>query len=158
MIQTIKDEHLIDPIKSVEVYKCCNVVTDIETYDTTVHITNIAEVYRLLMKVGTEIGYREHFYLICMNYRQSVVGVYDLFVGGVSSSIVDIKVLLRIPIILGCSNIIVAHNHPTGSLDISKDDIDLTKKIKEGSKYLDINLLDSVVFSYEGIKSILHGD
>lgn len=158
MIQIIKDEHLIDPIESVEVYKCCNVVTNIETYDTNVQITNTDDVYKLLMKVGTEIGYREHFYLICMNYRHNVVGVYDLFVGGISSSIVDIKVLLRIPIILGCSKIIVAHNHPTGSLDISEDDIDLTKKIKEGSKYLDINLLDSVVFSYEGIKSILHGN
>jgi DNA repair protein RadC len=108
------------------------------------------------MKVGREIGYREHFYLICMNYRHNVIGVYDLFVGGISSSIVDVGVLLRIPIILGCSKIIVAHNHPTGSLDISEHDIDLTKRIKEGSKYLGIELLDSVVFSYEGIKSILH--
>lgn len=158
MIQTIKDEHLIDPIESVEVYKCCNVVTNIETYDTTIQITNTDDVYKLLMKVGTEIGYREHFYLICMNNRNGVMGVYDLFTGGIGYSMVDVRVLLRVPIILSCNKIIVAHNHPTGSLDISEDDIEVTKKIKESCKYLDINLLDSVVFSYEGIKSILHGN
>ena len=156
MIQTIKDEHLIDPIDSIEVYKCCNVTTDIETYDTPIQILNQNDVYNLLMKVGKEIGYREHFYLICMNYKHNVMGVYDIFTGGINSSIVDVSVLLRIPIILGCNRIIVAHNHPTGSLDISNYDIEVTKNIKEGCKYLNIELLDAVVFSYQGIKSILH--
>jgi DNA repair protein RadC len=156
MIQTIKDEYLIDPIDSVEVYKCCNVTTDIETYDTPIQILNKKDVYNLLIKVGKEIGYREHFYLICMNNKNNVMGVYDVFIGGISSSIVDIGVLLRIPIILGCNKIIVAHNHPTGSLDISDQDKEVTKKIKKACEYLSIDLLDAVVFSYQGIKSIIH--
>jgi DNA repair protein RadC len=156
MIQTIKDEHLIDPIESLEVYKCCNVTTDIETYDTPIQILNKKDVYNLLIKVGKEIGYREHFYLICANNKNNVIGVYDVFIGGISSSIVDIGVLLRIPIILGCNKIIVAHNHPTGSLDISDQDKEVTKKIKKACEYLSIDLLDAVVFSYQGIKSIIH--
>jgi DNA repair protein RadC len=125
-------------------------------YDTPVQILNQNDVYNLLMKVGKEIGYREHFYLICMNNRHNVMGVYDVFVGGIGYSIVDVGVLLRIPIILGCNKIIVAHNHPTGSLDVSDDDIKVTKNIKEGCKYLNIDLLDAVVFSYNGIVSILN--
>ena len=156
MIQTIKDEYLIDPIDSIEVYKCCNVTTDIETYDTPIQILNKKDVYNLLIKVGKEIGYREHFYLICMNNKNNVIGVYDVFIGGISSSIVDMGVLLRIPIILGCNKIIVAHNHPTGSLDISDQDKEVTKKIKRACEYLSIDLLDAVVFSYQGIKSIIH--
>jgi DNA repair protein RadC len=156
MIQTIKDEYLIDPIDSIEVCKCCNVTTDIETYDTPIQILNKKDVYNLLIKVGKEIGYREHFYLICMNNKNNVIGVYDVFIGGISSSIVDMGVLLRIPIILGCNKIIVAHNHPTGSLDISDQDKEVTKKIKRACEYLSIDLLDAVVFSYQGIKSIIH--
>jgi DNA repair protein RadC len=156
MIQRIKDEYLIDPIDSIEVYKCCNVTTDIETYDTPIQILNKKDVYNLLIKVGKEIGYREHFYLICMNNKNNVIGVYDVFIGGISSSIVDMGVLLRIPIILGCNKIIVAHNHPTGSLDISDQDKEVTKKIKRACEYLSIDLLDAVVFSYQGIKSIIH--
>jgi len=74
-----------------------------------------------------------------------LLGIYPLSKGGVSGTMVDVKLLLASAIKANTSSIIVAHNHPSGNLKPSENDLRLTRRIKEGAKLLDITLLDHVI-------------
>lgn len=102
----------------------------------------------------------EHFYVIFLNRANNIIGWYQVSIGGVSASIVDIKKVLTAA--LGClaSSIICVHNHPSGNLKPSNADIKITNKIKNSIKLLDMSLLDHIIvgnnqeyysFSDEGV-------
>jgi DNA repair protein RadC len=70
--------------------------------------------------------------------------------GGITSTAVDPRMIFRRALETGAVSIIVAHNHPSGSVRPSKADESLTQKILQGSKYMDIKLLDHVIIGREG--------
>lgn len=70
--------------------------------------------------------------------------------GGITSTTVDPRLIFRRAFELGATGMIVAHNHPSGSVRPSKADEALTQKILQGSKYLDIKLLDHLIIGHEG--------
>lgn len=65
----------------------------------------------------------------------------------------DPKIIFSVALKAMASGIIVAHNHPSGNLNPSQTDLDLTKKMKEGGKFLELQLLDHVIISSEGYYS-----
>jgi DNA repair protein RadC len=87
---------------------------------------------------------REEFWLIIMK-KNTVVSVERLHEGGLDTSMVDIRLLLKRLLEKDATNFIMAHNHPSGKLSPSQSDINLTKKIKEAVNYLDIKLLDHLI-------------
>lgn len=70
--------------------------------------------------------------------------------GGITSTTVDPRRIFRRALEVGAVSMIVAHNHPSGSVQPSKADESLTQKLLHGSKYLDIKLLDHVIIGREG--------
>jgi DNA repair protein RadC len=70
--------------------------------------------------------------------------------GGITSTTVDPRRIFRRALEIGAVSMIIAHNHPSGSVRPSKADEALTQKILQGSKYLDIKLLDHVIIGREG--------
>lgn len=70
--------------------------------------------------------------------------------GGVSGTIVDLKIIFKIAVEHLASSIILCHNHPSGNLKPSNEDISLTKKIKEAGKLLEIPILDHLIISDSG--------
>ena len=70
--------------------------------------------------------------------------------GGISETIVDIRLLLKSALQCGATAIIVAHNHPSGVLKPSTSDIKLTQKIKKAGENMDIKLLDHLIISEKG--------
>ena len=74
--------------------------------------------------------------------------------GGVSGTVADPKLIFAAAIKANACGIILAHNHPSGNLHPSQADIDLTKKMKEGGKLLEIQLLDHVIVTTEGYSSL----
>ena len=99
------------------------------------------------------IQLQEEFKVLLLNRANSVLGIYPLSKGGVSGTMVDIKLLLASAIKANASSIIIAHNHPSGNLKPSESDNILTRKIKEGAKLMDINLLDHLVVVNDGFYS-----
>ncbi len=91
------------------------------------------------------IQLQEEFKVLLLNRANVVLGIYPLSKGGVSGTMVDVKLLLASAIKANTSSIIVAHNHPSGNLKPSENDLRLTRRIKEGAKLLDITLLDHVI-------------
>jgi len=78
-----------------------------------------------------------------------VMGVYLLSTGGVEGSIVDLKLLFGTATKMLASGIILAHNHPSGNLNPSNNDIQLTEKVKKAAGILDIAFIDHIIITEE---------
>lgn len=100
-----------------------------------------------------QIEYQEHFWLLLLNRANEVIGSRCMFKGGVSGTIVDIKMILGLALKCNASGIIVAHNHPSGNLSPSNEDLKLNDKLKLASKHVDIQLLDNLVVTLNGYTS-----
>jgi DNA repair protein RadC len=101
------------------------------------------------------IGFLEESKMLLLNRRNSVLGIVDISMGGVSGTVIDPKVIFVIALKAGASGIILAHNHPSEKLDPSQQDLILTRKLKEGGKLLDIELLDHLIVSKDGYSSMM---
>ncbi|MBL4585589.1 MAG: JAB domain-containing protein, partial [Flavobacteriales bacterium] len=72
-------------------------------------------------------------------------GKENISKGGVSGTVVDPKVVFKLAVQYPASGIVLAHNHPSGNLKPSQADIELTKKLKQAGKALDIPVLDHLI-------------
>ncbi len=109
------------------------------------------DIYDLLLdefSTGT-LQMQEEVKVILLNRANIVLGIYHHSKGGISSCIVDIKLILSVALKALSSNIILVHNHPSGNLKPSKADITITKKLKKACNYLEINLLDHIIYGIE---------
>jgi DNA repair protein RadC len=70
--------------------------------------------------------------------------------GGITGTVADPRIILKKALESGAVGLILCHNHPSGSLRPSQADQELTNKIREASRFLDIKLLDHVIVSQEG--------
>jgi DNA repair protein RadC len=95
------------------------------------------------------IQVNEQFVVMYLNKANRVLGVYPASVGGITSTIVDLRLILSIALKTLATSVVLCHNHPSGSLTPSKQDIDLTLKIKEAANHLDIVLQDHIIITFE---------
>lgn len=96
---------------------------------------------------------QEEFKVLLLNRANQVLGIYNLSKGGVSSTIVDLKLLFGVVLKANASNIVICHNHPSGKLAPSDADIEITNKIKSACKILDIHFFDHIIISHLGYYS-----
>lgn len=89
----------------------------------------------------------EEFWVIFLNNQNKILYKNCLFRGGIGSSVADVRIIFKTAIEHFSTGIIVAHNHPAGSLKPSQQDINITNKIKEAGKLLDIELLDHLIIA-----------
>ena len=89
----------------------------------------------------------EEFWILFLNQSNKVIEKMKLFSGGINQSVVDIRVLYKSALDAFATGIIVAHNHPSGNLKPSQEDITITKKIDEAGKLLNIQLLDHLIIN-----------
>ena len=94
-----------------------------------------------------QICIREEFKIVPLNQSDRVLGIYNHSVGGVTCTVCDVRLILACALkALACA-IILAHNHPPGSLEPSKADHFLTQKVKEACRYLDIRVRDHIIIT-----------
>lgn len=92
-------------------------------------------------------GIKEAFYAIYLNRNNRIIGIHKCSDGGISSCLVDPRIVLKPAIELLASSVILAHNHPSGNIKPSQADRDLTQKIKDGAKLFDISVFDHVILT-----------
>jgi DNA repair protein RadC len=92
--------------------------------------------------------------MITLNRANEVISVDKLSSGGTSGVIVDSKVVFTIALKLTGHSIILAHNHPSGNLKPSNEDIEVTRKLQKGGDILDIRVLDHIILSDIGYLSM----
>ena len=87
----------------------------------------------------------ERFYLIALDAANQVSGIFEVSHGTLNASIVHPREIFVRAILCGAASIIIAHNHPSGSLTISKQDREVTNRIREAGEILGISLVDHVI-------------
>lgn len=93
------------------------------------------------------MAYKEEAWLLCLNNQNQVVGMHKLSEGGMSSSVIDVRLVFQAALLSHSSKIMLAHNHPSGMLETSTADREITKKVKEAGKLLDIELIDHIILT-----------
>ena len=93
---------------------------------------------------------QEHFVCVTLNGAHEVMNIYVISVGSLNKTVIHPREVFTVAIAERAAAIIVAHNHPSGSLEPSTADFDCTKQILESSKILGIPLLDHLIISKDG--------
>lgn len=96
---------------------------------------------------------QEEFWVILLNRANQVIDKNHISRGGISATVVDPRVIFAKALEKAASGIILVHNHPSGQLQPSGEDIKITHKLHEGAKLLDIQLLDHLIFANQGYYS-----
>jgi DNA repair protein RadC len=94
-----------------------------------------------------KIEFIEQFKVLFLNRSNKVLGIYELSTGGISGTVADPKLVFAAALKANASNIILCHNHPSGNTKPSKADEQLTQKIKEAGKYLDLPVIDHLIIT-----------
>lgn len=89
----------------------------------------------------------ESVFLLMLNRNNVTTGFAKISQGGTAGTVIDVKIIAKYAVDNLASGVILAHNHPSGNLNPSKQDIEITKKIKEGLKLLDIELCDHIILT-----------
>ncbi|WP_109700074.1 RadC family protein [Chitinophaga deserti] len=97
---------------------------------------------------------RESFYVLFLNHANKVVYQSCISTGGITSTTVDPRVVFQIALQHKATRILLSHNHPSGTLQPSKADINITRKLQEGGRLLDIEVLDHLIVSENGYHSL----
>lgn len=95
----------------------------------------------------------EEFWVLLLNRANQVIRPLQISAGGVSGTVADPKLIFKAAVEHLASAMILAHNHPSGNLSPSPADRDLTKKIKEAGRLLDIPVLDHLIVADKGYYS-----
>ena len=91
------------------------------------------------------IGYKETFKVLLLNNANKIIGYTTISEGGLTSTIVDVRMILQTALVSNATSIILTHNHPSGNPHPSIHDDNLTKKIKSACELMDIRLLDHII-------------
>lgn len=100
-----------------------------------------------------KIAFIEQFKVMLLNNARKVLGICELSSGGTRQTIVDVKLVLAVAIKASACNIIIAHNHPGGSLLPGMADMAMTNKLVDASGLMDIALLDHIIMTRESFYS-----
>lgn len=118
-------------------------------------ISGSRDAYNVLLENWdkSKIEFIEQFKVMLLNRANKVLGIFEVSSGSSTGTVADPKLIFAAAIKANACGIILAHNHPSGNLNPSQSDIDLTKRMKEGGKFLEIQVLDHIVMTTEGYYS-----
>ncbi len=123
-----------------------------------IQLTSSSDVYRY-MRHHFESLQHEEFHIVFLNRANDVIGSKQISIGGFSGTVADGKVIFKAALERGAQAIILAHNHPSGQLKPSDADKSLTKRLAEFGKYIDLPILDHLIFTDNGYFSFSdHGE
>jgi DNA repair protein RadC len=107
-------------------------------------ITSSKSVFELMQPIIGELEHEE-FWIIFLNNSNKVIDKKQLSKGGITGTLVDVRLVLKNALEVGATGLILAHNHPSGTLKPSEADKSLTNKLKMASESLDIKVLDHLI-------------
>ncbi len=109
-------------------------------------VTTSKEIFELMKGYFFDLAHEE-FWVILLNRGNRVIRKQQISQGGVAGTVADPKIIFKAALDELACGIILAHNHPSGNITASQQDIDLTKKVKDAGKLLEIQVLDHLIFA-----------
>lgn len=96
----------------------------------------------------------EYMYMVCMNTKNKVTGVFEISHGNVNSSIATPREVFQKALLANAVSIILMHNHPSGESTASREDIEVTKRLVEAGKIVGVDVLDHIIIGdkYSSLK------
>jgi DNA repair protein RadC len=100
----------------------------------------------------------ESFFLLLLDNGLNTIGYVKISQGGITGTVVDVRLVAKYAVESLATNVILAHNHPSGMLKPSPQDIHMTKKIQAGLSILDIKVCDHIILTSNGYYSFSDED
>ena len=113
------------------------------------------DAYKYLLptyKKGT-ICYKEYFKVLFLNQASQILGYTLISEGGITETCDDVRVILQAALLTNSVAIILAHNHPSGSMKPSRQDIEITKQVKDAARLMRITVTDHLILTDAGYYS-----
>ena len=98
-----------------------------------------------LVKDDMKYFEQEHFRILMLNTKNIVINIKDIFIGASDSSVIETRKVFKEALKYNAKNITICHNHPSGDPDPSKEDVNISLRIKEAGKIIGIDLLDHII-------------
>jgi len=95
----------------------------------------------------------ESFFILLLNRANKTIGYAKISQGGITSTVVDVKLIAKYAVESLASSIILAHNHPSGNINPSKADEEITNKSISALKFIDVNVVDHIILTSESYYS-----
>lgn len=111
-----------------------------------------ANAFRTIFNKDT-FHWQEESMILCLNHANKVTGYFKISSGGMTSTIIDVRMVFTVALKALATSIIIAHNHPTGTLKASDADKNITQKLVRGGEVLDIKILDHIILTDESYLS-----
>jgi len=125
--------------------------------DTSNRIKSAVDLFERIKQIDIDFS-RENFIVFYLTQRNTVINSENVFTGAIDACIVDPRVIFRKALLNNAVRIIVAHNHPSGELTPSDEDIEVAKALKELGDKLGLKVLDSIIFSESKFFSLIEND
>ncbi len=109
-----------------------------------IKITQSRDVFDIFQSVLGDIPHEE-FWVLLLNRSNKIINKYKISQGGISGTVIDVRLILKSAIDSLASSIILCHNHPSGNREPSDMDKQITKKMKEAGAIMDIPVLDHII-------------
>ncbi len=109
-------------------------------------ITGSNEVFNLMYPILSDLVHEE-FWILILNRANKVIDKRKISQGGITGTVTDIRLILKMAVDNLATSIILCHNHPSGNLQPSDADISITRRLKESASLMDISLLDHLIIS-----------
>lgn len=112
-------------------------------------ITTSAEAFKVIRQhfAPNTIFLQEQFVVLYLNRNNRVMAAYRCSAGGITGTVADIRLILATALKVLATGMVISHNHPSGNLKPSRADEELTRKIKESAKLMDITLVDHLILT-----------
>ena len=128
----------------------------IQTNFPAVSVSSSLDSYNFIKQFyGDDIEVFESFYILCLDQSSKTTGYAKISQGGISGTLIDIRLIAKYAVENLSSGVILAHNHPSGQLKPSNADMDLTEKVVGGLGLLRIRVLDHIILTKDGYYSFL---
>jgi len=117
-----------------------------------VQVSTSIDVYEAIVPRFKDLNHEE-FWIIVLNRANKITSSHLVSKGGQAGTIADPKIIFNMAIENHAASLILAHNHPSGNLKPSQADLELTRKLRSGGKFLDIPVLDHLIITDQGFLS-----
>jgi len=113
-------------------------------------VTTAADVVKIFAVAFQDcMQHHEEVNVLYLNRGNRVLGISNVAKGGTHSTVVDVKIILQTALKVSASFLIISHNHPSGNLMPSQQDLELTKTVKTGCELVGLKLLDHLIVNEE---------
>lgn len=124
------------------------------------HIESAEDINKIIREIIDPrlLNHKEHFWILLLTRSNRVIGIREISAGKTDMTCVSIKEIAQCAILSNCCAVCLVHNHPSGNLNVSSSDKEITKKVVDSLRLFDINVLDHVIITQESFYSFTQND